>query len=85
LIALYVQPGDVVQKGARLAVVEAMKMEHELRAPVAGVVSDVHVGAGSAVALDGAVVTISPGAGAAPDAAAADGAATNRDETEEDP
>lgn len=92
VLTLGVAVGDAVQPGQVVAVVEAMKMEHELRAPVAGVVSDVHVGAGSAVALDGAVVTISPGEGAAHDAApddgdgvAAEGPATNRDETEEDP
>ncbi|MCA0424736.1 MAG: acetyl/propionyl/methylcrotonyl-CoA carboxylase subunit alpha [Proteobacteria bacterium] len=46
LIALYVKPGDRVEKGTRLAVVEAMKMEHALTAPRDGVVADVsgHVG-----------------------------------------
>ena len=46
LIALYVQPGDRVEKGTRLAVVEAMKMEHALTAPREGVVAEVtgHVG-----------------------------------------
>jgi 3-methylcrotonyl-CoA carboxylase alpha subunit len=46
LIALYVQPGDRVEKGQRLAVVEAMKMEHALAAPREGVVAEVsgHVG-----------------------------------------
>ncbi len=46
LIALYVQAGETVTKGARLAVVEAMKMEHALVAPRDGVVVEVvgHVG-----------------------------------------
>ena len=34
------QPGDLVQAGALLVVLEAMKMEHELRAPCAGRVGD---------------------------------------------
>jgi 3-methylcrotonyl-CoA carboxylase alpha subunit len=36
LIALSVADGDAVEAGQRLAVVEAMKMEHPLTAPVAG-------------------------------------------------
>ena len=33
LVAVFVQPGDRVEKGQRLAIVEAMKMEHALVAP----------------------------------------------------
>ena len=38
--ALFVAEGDGVEAGERLAVVEAMKMEHALTAPFAGVVRD---------------------------------------------
>ena len=38
--------GEAVEKGQRLAVVEAMKMEHALVAPRAGVVSEIAVEAG---------------------------------------
>jgi 3-methylcrotonyl-CoA carboxylase alpha subunit len=41
LLALFVRDGDVVEKGARLAIVEAMKMEHALNAPRAGRVAGV--------------------------------------------
>jgi 3-methylcrotonyl-CoA carboxylase alpha subunit len=41
LVALFVAPGDVVEKGQRLAIVEAMKMEHALLAPIAGRVGDI--------------------------------------------
>ena len=40
IIALHVQPGDMVQAGASLLVLEAMKMEHTLCAPSAGQVSE---------------------------------------------
>ncbi len=36
VIALFVEDGEEVAEGARLAVVEAMKMEHALTAPMAG-------------------------------------------------
>ncbi len=39
IVQWLVQPGDLVQADALLVVLEAMKMEHELRAPVAGRVS----------------------------------------------
>ena len=40
IIALHVQPGDTVQAGDPLLVLEAMKMEHTLVAPAAGQVSE---------------------------------------------
>ncbi|HYA74617.1 MAG TPA: biotin carboxylase N-terminal domain-containing protein [Roseiarcus sp.] len=40
VIALYVEEGERVEEGARLAVVEAMKMEHALVAPRAGRVAN---------------------------------------------
>ncbi len=49
LIALFVQPGDRVEKGQRLAIVEAMKMEHALVAPADGEVAEVAAEVGSQV------------------------------------
>ncbi len=40
VVALLVEEGEAVEAGQRLAVVEAMKMEHALTAPFAGVVRD---------------------------------------------
>ncbi len=51
-----VTPGDAVQAGEALLVLEAMKMENELRAANAGVVRQVHVVAGEAVAKDALLV-----------------------------
>ncbi len=55
LVALFVKNGDVVVKGDRLAVVEAMKMEHVLLAPSAGAVAGLALEAGAQVA-EGAVL-----------------------------
>src|SRR5262249_30716226 len=55
VIEILVAPGDRVHKGQRLAVIEAMKMEHALVSPVHGRVAGVHARAGSQVA-DGALV-----------------------------
>lgn len=41
VIAIHVKPGDLVEKGQTLAVMEAMKMEHSLAAPRDGVVETV--------------------------------------------
>lgn len=44
-----VQPGDEVAPGQTLVIIEAMKMENELRATAAGRVEAVHVSAGETV------------------------------------
>lgn len=50
LIAVFVQPGDKVEKGQRLAIVEAMKMEHVLVAPSDGEVAELAAEPGAQVA-----------------------------------
>ena len=50
VVAVFVQPGDRVEKGQRLAIVEAMKMEHALVAPMDGEVAEVAAEAGAQVA-----------------------------------
>jgi 3-methylcrotonyl-CoA carboxylase alpha subunit len=49
LIALFVEEGQSVEAGARLAVVEAMKMEHALNAPRAGRVTGLSAAVGDSV------------------------------------
>ncbi len=49
VVKLLVQPGDAVNAGDGLVVVEAMKMENELKAPAAGTVKEVRVEEGKAV------------------------------------
>jgi len=53
IIAVMVKPGDRVEKGAALVILEAMKMEHTIAAPAHGVVKEVHYAAGEQV-LEGA-------------------------------
>jgi 3-methylcrotonyl-CoA carboxylase alpha subunit len=57
VLQLFVNAGDAVAGGQRLAVIEAMKMEHTLRAPFAGIVADVAVGAGTQV-VEGAQIML---------------------------
>ena len=58
LIALFVAEGDVVVKGQRLAIVEAMKMEHVLTAPRDGTVTEVAGEPGGQVAEGAKVVVL---------------------------
>ncbi|RDU96290.1 acetyl-CoA carboxylase biotin carboxylase subunit [Trinickia dinghuensis] len=57
VIAVLVEPGAVVEKGAPLIVMEAMKMEHTIGAPTAGKVAEVLYGVGDQVA-DGAQLLV---------------------------
>ena len=52
--------GDVVTAGAPLVVVEAMKMEHTVTAPVDGVVTELNVRAGQQVALNQPLAVVTP-------------------------
>jgi 3-methylcrotonyl-CoA carboxylase alpha subunit len=56
--AVFVKPGAVVEKGARLAVLEAMKMEHTLSAARDGVVAEVRVSAGMQVEAGAALILL---------------------------
>ena len=58
VIAVSVDQGATVTAGQTVAIVEAMKMEHALTAPIDGVVDTVHTAAGGQVALDQPIVTI---------------------------
>jgi propionyl-CoA carboxylase alpha chain len=56
VLSIAVKPGQDVQAGEAIAVVEAMKMENVLRAEHDGRVKAVHVKAGDSVAVDAAIV-----------------------------
>ena len=58
VVKVLVKPGDAVAAGQGVAVVEAMKMENEIRAPRAGTVRAVHVKEGQAVEGQEALVTV---------------------------
>jgi biotin carboxyl carrier protein len=58
IIRVLVEPGRQVEEGAPVCVLEAMKMENELRAPKAGCVRAVHVKSGDDVQKDQVLVEI---------------------------
>ena len=58
IVAVMVKPGDEVQKGAALVVLEAMKMEHSIVAPAAGRVAAVHFEVGDRVSEGAALVDV---------------------------
>lgn len=60
VVRVEVAEGQQVAVGTALVVVEAMKMENELRAVRAGVVAKVHVRAGTAVEKGAVLVTLGP-------------------------
>jgi biotin carboxyl carrier protein len=57
IIAVLVSEGDSVEKGQGLVIVEAMKMENEVRCPINGEVKEVRVKPGDAVEA-GAVLAV---------------------------
>jgi 3-methylcrotonyl-CoA carboxylase alpha subunit len=58
VISVDVAEGDQVVKGDRLLTVEAMKMEHTLRAPFDGFVQKLPVSAGARVSENQLVVSV---------------------------
>jgi geranyl-CoA carboxylase alpha subunit len=60
LLEILVAEGDRVAKGDKLAVLEAMKMQHEIVAEVAGVVASVVVEAGIQITADQKILEIDP-------------------------
>lgn len=57
VIAVLVSEGDSVEKGQGLVIVEAMKMENEVRSPIAGEVKEIKVKPGETV-VGGAVLVV---------------------------
>jgi 3-methylcrotonyl-CoA carboxylase alpha subunit len=60
LVALFVTPGQIVAKGDKVLVVEAMKMEHAMAAPLAGTIAEVRAEVGEQVGQGAVLVTIHP-------------------------
>ena len=60
VIRVFVEVGDAVASGQKLVIVEAMKMEHVLRAGTDGVVADLLVHAGDVARLNQPLVIIDP-------------------------
>jgi len=60
VLALLVAPGERVARGQRLAIIEAMKMEHTLHAPLDGTVAEIAVAQDAQVAEGAKVMLIAP-------------------------
>ena len=60
VVALLVEPGQRVEQGQGVVVVEAMKMENELKASAPGVVAEISVGEGDAVEGGATLVVLAP-------------------------
>ncbi|MCK6554384.1 ATP-grasp domain-containing protein [Candidatus Binatia bacterium] len=65
ILVVRVEPGAVVEKGAVLVVLEAMKMEHEVTAPETGTVQEVMVAPGQQVEAGDILVVVGSGTAAA--------------------
>jgi biotin carboxyl carrier protein len=59
VVKILVKKGDAIEAGQALMVVEAMKMENEIRAKAAGTVADVHVEVGATVEGNAKLVSLS--------------------------
>jgi biotin carboxyl carrier protein len=58
IVRVFVDEGDTVDEGDVVIVLEAMKMENELRAPTSGVVKNVYVAGGQTVEMNAVLAEI---------------------------
>lgn len=58
VVEVLVEPGTEVASGQPLLILEAMKMQNEIAAPVAGLVKEIHVAQGEAVGAGAKLVTL---------------------------
>ena len=60
IVRVLVEPGQAVEAGATLVVLEAMKMEHSIRAPEAGTVKALYCREGEMVSEGAVLVELEP-------------------------
>ena len=58
ILQVNIKPGDAVKEGQQLMVLEAMKMENEILAPVSGKITSIAVAKGSTVESGSLLCTI---------------------------
>lgn len=58
IVKLLVKEGDAVERGQRIAVLEAMKMENDILATTGGTVKTIHINSGDAVQTGQTLITI---------------------------
>ena len=66
VLGVLVEQGARVTRGQRLAIIEAMKMEHTLVAPIDGTVAEIAVAADAQVAEGAKVMVITPASATPP-------------------
>ncbi len=64
IVSLAVEAGTVVHRGAQLAIMEAMKMEHVVVAQASGIVREMHAVPGDTIWEDQLLLTLEPAEGA---------------------
>ncbi len=63
VLKLEVAAGEAVSEGQGIVIVEAMKMENEIRSPIDGVVTEIGVSEGETVEAGATLFTVEPAAG----------------------
>ncbi|HMJ09649.1 MAG TPA: biotin/lipoyl-containing protein, partial [Pyrinomonadaceae bacterium] len=58
VVRVLVEVGTAVEKGDGVIVVEAMKMQNELKAPKGGIIKEIRVGEGSTVSAGETLATV---------------------------
>jgi biotin carboxyl carrier protein len=61
VVQVLVQPGATVQEGAGVVIIEAMKMETEIRSPLTGQAKEIRVEAGMTVETGQVLLVIENG------------------------
>jgi 3-methylcrotonyl-CoA carboxylase alpha subunit len=60
VLALFVEKGAQVTRGQRVAIIEAMKMEHTIVAPMDGIVTEIAVAKDAQIAEGARLMVITP-------------------------
>jgi biotin carboxyl carrier protein len=60
VLKLLVQPGETVEEGQPILILEAMKMQNEYTAPMHGTVAQIHVEEGANLEINAPIITLLP-------------------------
>ena len=60
IVKVLVSKGDQVEVDRGLVIIEAMKMESELKSPITGIVTEIHIAAGDTVDTNALLVVVEP-------------------------
>ena len=60
VVTVEVSVGDVVEEGQVVMILEAMKMQNEIQAPVAGTVTEIHCEEGQSIEANVPLLVITP-------------------------